>query len=145
MPKASCPYLPGAGFDGEQHITGHSVPVVDDEACRGPVPNQDIREEELVLVCDEHSLLLLPSLQAWAEAAAAAADLVPLKDGLDVIHHEGCERSGAEGGLSKEKPPAELPCPWGPLTALEKPLLPRQLPNPALARGAACEDAARAP
>lgn len=55
---ASYSYLPRDGFDGEDHITGDFVHIADLEASFGLLPNENIGEDKLVLICDEHTLVL---------------------------------------------------------------------------------------
>ena len=55
---ASCPYLAGDWFEGQDHDTGDLAHIVDLEAGCGPVSNQNIGEEKLVLISDEDALVL---------------------------------------------------------------------------------------
>lgn len=95
---ATCSYLTGDGFDGENHVTGDFVHIADLEASCGPVPDQNVGEDKLVLISDEHALVL-HRLEDLAEVDVAA-DLMFLKDGLYVVNHKCCEemRGRAEDG-----------------------------------------------
>lgn len=121
---ASCSYLAGGRFDGENDVTGNFVHIADLEASCGPVPNQNIGEDKLVLISDEHALVL-HHLQDLAEVDAAA-DPMLLKDGLYVVNHKCCKqtRGRAEDG---ETFILNLSGPCWPLRA---PFLPRSLQNP---------------
>lgn len=54
----SCSYLTRDGFDGKDHVTGNFGHIADLEASCGLVPNQNIGEDKLILICDEHALVL---------------------------------------------------------------------------------------
>lgn len=96
---ASISYLTRDGSDGEDHVAGDFAHVADLEASSGPVPNQDVGEDELVLVCDEHALVL-HGLQDLAEVGVAA-DAVFLKDGPYVVSHKRCEKKGGRAEMEK--------------------------------------------
>lgn len=93
-------YLSRDGLDGEDHITGDFAHIADLEAGCGPVPNQNIGEDELVLICDEHTFVL-HGLQDLAEVGIAA-DTMLLKDGTYVINHKRCEKKRGLRNLPAE-------------------------------------------
>lgn len=54
------------------------------------MPNQNVGEDELILICDEHTFVL-HSLQDVAEVGVAA-DTMLFKDGTYVINYKCCEK-----------------------------------------------------
>lgn len=93
-------YLSGDGLDGEDHVAGDFAHIADLEAGCGPAPNQNVGEDELVLICDEHTSVL-HSLQDLAEVGVAA-DTMLLKDGTYVINYKCCKKKRGLRSLPAE-------------------------------------------